>query len=592
MDLHYLALIDGVGCYSSAAWSISEERLAAMEMRAVAAPRRVRLYVSRQMPVIELPDGGTLIGHVFARDGTLVTDNNRWSAMTMDFDIRRDVIDNLWGHYLLLQPDAKADGGLSVMRSPSPSGDLPCFYALNDGAGFITSDISFPTQLGLYSEQVDWTFIELCLAYPHEKMARTGLSGVRELLPGSRIVVGKHVAVETAWSPWKFVDAAQRHSRAAEAAAEVRGAVCVSVRSLASMEEAILLEVSGGLDSSIVGVCLRGSAARVSCCTLVTPVRGADERSYAVQIAQALGSELTAEHLQFEDVRFQFDPPSHLLTPRLGALQNAIADRVAAVCDRSDIAACFSGGGGDAVFDNFSTAAPAVDAFRELGMGAGIAAVHDLAALHGCTFWKAGRLALSKMRRAPAPPLKEDLSFLGPAFSAPTIEPHPWLDAPADALPGDRERIFGLATNQLFRESVPRGAGRRLRMPLLSQPVVEACLKVPSWMWIAGGCNRAIARSAFQDLLPADVLNRRSKGTFIAYLGGVYRRSKDQMRDYLLSGELQARGLLDGDALVRFFATPPLPRDDSFTRIFELCMIENWIRHRSASSPRAILPIS
>lgn len=583
MDFQYLALIEGTGPSRRPAGSTSEDALTEMGLREYLAPGRVRLYVSKQMPVMGLPGGATIVGHLFTRDGILVTDDARWPAFSSQHETRKHIVDNFWGEYLLFQPDPEAENGFSVMRSPSPSGDLPCFYLLDKGVGFITSDVSMPMLLGLYRKEVDWGFIEHCLAYPHRKMARTGMLGVRELLPGCRLWSrDAAVTIGQAWSPWDFVGSERRHSDPHEAAAELRDAVSVAVSALAGMEESILLELSGGLDSSIVGVCLRGSRARVACCTVVPPVRGADERFYAGQIAQALDVELQVAELRFDHARFHFIPPSSLLTPRLGALQYAIADVMGAVCDRHGLAACFSGGGGDAVFHNFSTAAPAVDAYKEHGIRKGIAAIRDLSGLHGCTIWKAGRLAISKLLGASAAPCQADPSFLGPAFTADTPEAHPWFAAPPNALPGDRERIFSLADNQLFRECLPRGPGRRLRMPLLSQPVVEACLKVPSWMWISGARNRAIARLAFEDLLPTDVLNRRSKGTFIAYLGAVYQRNRHHMRDYLVAGELQARGLLDIDALRRYFAASPLPRDQSFTRIFELCMIENWVRHHSA----------
>ena len=118
-------------------------------------------------------------------------------------------------------------------------------------------------------------------------------------------------------------------------------------------------------------------------------------------------------------------------------------------------------------------------------------------------------------------------------------------------------------------------------MPLLSQPVVEACLKVPSWMWIAEGRNRAIARDAFADVLPPDILHRRSKGTFMNYSGAVYRQNKSRLREYLLTGQLEGHGLLDTDSLRQFFDRELGTRDDRFMRIFDLCAVENWIRHQA-----------
>src|SRR5690606_19809703 len=118
-----------------------------------------------------------------------------------------------------------------------------------------------------------------------------------------------------------------------------------------------------------------------------------------------------------------------------------------------------------------------------------------------------------------------------------TFDPHLWLDAPPRALPGDRRRIEQLAGTHSYRHAIWRGPSRELRMPLLSQPVVEACLKAPAWMWIAGGRNRSVARAAFAADLPHPILQRRSKGDFAQYLGAAWQRNKRGMRDFLLEGE-------------------------------------------------------
>ena len=66
----------------------------------------------------------------------------------------------------------------------------------------------------------------------------------------------------------------------------------------------------------------------------------------------------------------------------------------------------------------------------------------------------------------------------------------------------------------------------------------------------------------------------------MSYLGAVYQKNKEQMKDFLLTGHLQAHGLLDSDAVRRRIESHLGPRDESFIRIFELCMTENWVRHQ------------
>lgn len=535
---------------------------------------RIKLFVSAGTPTLAVP-GGMLIGHLFSSDGKPVTP--RTAPDLSSHGNVQHLLSRHWGEYVLIR--VAHDQPLEVLRDPS--GGVSCMYCLEDGTGFITSDLALATRLGLYRNQIDWDFISHALVYPHLKTQRTGLSGVRELLPGCSLLEdGMATTVGKNWSPWNFVASGSRHHEVRSAVEDVRQAVRTVVEAWAETDKSILLELSGGLDSSILAGCLRGTSARISCCTLVTPVPGADERQYAGRMADCLGVPLQAEPLRFDDARFDFVPATDTATPRVSMLQYASNEVMERAGTLNNVASFFSGGGGDSIFCHLSNAVPAADAFKERGLAAGITAIRELSTLHRCTFWKAGRLALRKLIRGPKPIGAPDLSFLNPGLST-EAEIHPWSDAPPDALAGDRERISDLAATQVFRDSMPRGGQRWLRLPLLSQPVMEACLRVPTWMWISGGQNRAVARSAFADLLPPEILSRRSKGTFMNYSGAFYQRNKGQMLDYLLQGHLQAQGLLDADALRSFMGGDLPARDQSFMRIFELCTIENWVRHQN-----------
>lgn len=318
----------------------------------------------------------------------------------------------------------------------------------------------------------------------------------------------------------------------------------------------------------------------MTCYNLTTPVPGADERLYAKDMAAYLGVELQTEQLDLDMACSDVAPFPNSVSPRTGILQYAVSNAMENAARRYGASSAYMGSGGDTVFGLLTNAVPAADAISERGAVAGLSSIRDLSTLHQCTMWKAAKLTARKLMRPPKAPCEPDPTFLNPSN---VIEPeaHPWFDAPTDALRGDRERIFDLASNQLFRDMVYRGKDCWIRMPLLSQPVMETCLKVPSWMSISGGHNRAAARAAFSDVLPPNILNRRSKGTFVGYLGAIFKRNKVQMQDALLTGALHNKHLLDSDALARFLDAELPPRDKSFTRVLYLFAVENWLRHQS-----------
>lgn len=538
------------------------------------------LYRSETTPVLDLPDVGVLIGHVFDRSGGLITDSAKLPNLRDASRMGAYLLANCWGDYVVIQPSAE-DSGFTAMSAPSCSSTLPCLYSFHDGRGFLTSSTVLPGQFGLYRRQVDWDYVAQFLMYPFLKTERCPLAGINELLPGMLARFSKAgVSTELAWTPWDFVAPGNRYAEFCDAANSVHNAVSTALKGFSTVDRSILLELSGGLDSSIVGIGLLDAAAAVFCSTLVAPVPGADERLYADLVAERLQTPLRITHLPVESARFSFEDASDPVRPGVGPLQYAIDSVMGADAGALGVDSAYSGGGGDTVFSYLRTAAPAVDALRERGPLAGLRSIQDLAKLHQCSVWRALQLTIRKHLRSPRAPYQPDTTFLMPSVLDNTGMEHPWHHPPADALPGDRERIFELAGSQIFMDYLPRRAKRFLRMPLLSQPVMEACLRTPSWMWISGGQNRAVARAAFADSLPADILSRRSKGSFMSYLGEVYERNKASMLDFLLSGNLRSHGILDPVALQRFVGTKLPPRDRTFTRVMDLCRVENWTRQQ------------
>lgn len=537
----------------------------------------VRVFASIDVPTIAIHGHSLLIGQVFTKDGQLISQPLDIDGSARELASR--LLQNTWGNYLAILGDRDNISAITLLRDPS--GAVPCVYSLAEGEGFITSDIGLAIDLGLYRRAVNWQAIAHGLTFPHLKTARTALQHVRELLPGSILACrGRDVSVHSAWSPWRFVEKGIRHTDPHVAAEDVRGAVSSAVRVLSTGDDRFLVELSGGLDSSIVATCLRHALLRATFCTLVMPMAGTNERPYAQLVTEALGQELFSVEVGFENVHLEFPVPRSSVLPAIGILQHAVNEAWEAAGNRYGVDGFFSGAGGDTVFGYLKTATPAADAFQERGVMAGIATVENLATLHRCTVFKAGRLALKKILRRPRTTWKEDRTLLNPACAATTSEHHPWIDAPPGTLPGDREKIHDLIGNQLFRDAGPRGPERSVHFPLLSQPVMEACLKVPTWMWIADGRNRAVARQAFADCLPRGILDRRSKGSYTGYMATVYRRNKPKMREFLEEGQLCAHDLLDRSALANFFARDLAPRDLSFLRIFDLCAAENWARQQ------------
>lgn len=577
MDYKFIALVaDG----SQEIPPVPAGMLEAMGMQCRLAQDQLRVFATSDTPMVLIPGRGLLIGHLFTMSGQPVV--GELSFDRTDKALQTHLLENFWGEYVVVgQP--QADGaGASFLRDPS--GGMPCCYALHPGGGFVTSSVSLASELGLCSREVDWDFVIHTLVYPYLKSERTALRGIRELLPGCSLTIhGGHAFTTVMWSPWTFVAPDRRLASVREAASVVRSNVSLAVEAWAGIDRSVLLELSGGLDSSIVAACLRQSDARTICCTMVAPVPGTDERQYARQVADHLRLELLSADIDLENARFNFPPPRDSTVPGMGILHHPVDSAVAELAGKLGVTSLFSGAGGDTIFCYLRGATPAADAFKESGMSAGLTAIRDLSTLHRCSLAKASRLTLRKLIRGAKPHWKPVHEGVAAAWRNIPFDAHPWFEAPENALPGDRERISDLVGTQSFRDGVARSSRWPMRYPLLTQPVMEACLRVPTWMWIAGGRNRSIARSAFSAALPGGILNRRSKGPYTRYYAAIHERHREAMLSFLMDGMLASRGLLDMDELRREAGSGPHPGRSLNTRMFDLCMVENWVRHQGSA---------
>jgi asparagine synthase (glutamine-hydrolysing) len=107
---------------------------------------------------------------------------------------------------------------------------------------------------------------------------------------------------------------------------------------------------------------------------------------------------------------------------------------------------------------------------------------------------------------------------------------------------------------------------------------MELCLSIPTWLWLRGGRNRAVVRAAFADLLPEEVILRRTKGRLESMCARAYEANRETIASLLLDGEMKRRGLLDLLRLEPYLRAEGPPRDDDYFRIFDLVSLELWLR--------------
>lgn len=544
---------------------------------------RAALLVNDHCPFIEIDGSGVLIGTVFPHHGPAraldrLTDSE---AVAVEREGASALLHSLWGGYVAL---LEREGALEVMRDPS--GALACYRGeTRAGTVVLASDVDLLLAAGAQIGGIDWSALGRILYSSGLPTRETAVDGVTALLPGMAWVLtpeGERHLVR--WSPWEFVE--RPVGREFGAAAEtLRRVVGHSVASWASRTRRPLVSLSGGLDSSIVAACLARSAATPSAITMFTDDPAGDERDFAQQLAGALRIPLTESRYRLDMIDIERALGAHLPRPfgRVQAQAYEAAHRAAAAAQGAD--AFFTGNGGDNVFGYSQSAAALADRALAEGPGAGaFATLRDVGRQTGAGPLRITRAALRLMRQPPGYRWKPDPLFLHPDLVA-SLEglamAHPWLDAPEGALPGKAAHIAGLVRVQLNLEP-DRSRMLPVINPLLSQPIVELSLSIPSWQWREGGRDRAVARAAFAADLPPAIVARRAKGTPDPFGAQIVEHLRAPILARLRDGQLAGHGLLDVPAIEPALLPGRQTTGLENVRLLELINVEAWLESWTA----------
>lgn len=524
-------------------------------------------------PPVRAIAGGVLIGRLHERAGA-VTPIGRRPARAM----AEHLCATAWGGYVAVLGDGPG-GSWSVLRCPSGGLDA---LAWRFGEALLIAD-DLPAWLGRWLPPglgVDWGRLGAILADPAMASGALALSRVQSIAPGELWSVRDGAA--PIWRPAHV--ARRRDSGGGQAEKRLRAVVDEVVGAQAGTRT--LIELSGGLDSAIVASALKGRD--VVAVNYFSRELGADERPFARETALRLGLEL---------IEIEKPPPAFDLAaleevatgarPALNALDFEHDRDMARRCRELGADTLMTGQGGDHVFFQAPSALIAADALPGAIRPALLAV---LARRTGRSAWSVLREALGA--RLGALGIKARPQHVSQAAWDQTVQAgvHPWLADAAGLPPAKALQVACLAAALSLNGASRRGTAARLRHPLLSQPVMEACLPLDVVQLTAGGHDRALARAAFSDRLPASVIARQGKGRLTSHYGRLIASGLDELRPLLLEGRLAAEGLLDRAALERMLTVEQLAWRGGYGAIMTGAALELWVRSWEARAAELARP--
>lgn len=537
-------------------------------------------------------DRGVVLGRLFRRDddSELPSPVDVLDEQASERIIRttgRELVQRYWGRYvaILVNPQTR---GVSILRDPL--GTLPCFHTDFEGVHLYFSCIDDAVCGGVPPFSINWDYIAAQTAQYALECRATALKEVSQVLGGEcfDLCNGEILARTLLWNPHEIAASDAIEDRTI-AAATLRRIVRLCVRSWASCYARSLIELSGGLDSSIVLSCLPNDSQSpdVVCINYFSPGSDTDERSYARLAAAAAGRELI-EHER--DPGFQLERILGMaLTPKpTFYLESLEYSRLEADIARARGAtAILTGTGGDQIFHQSQSVLPAVDYARKYGLRTSLVSVaFDSARLARVTLWTALRVALRDglLRRSTS--RHSDLDNIQTLVDAEIIDRlrhderflHPMLKHPSSTPPGKFRQLAAFLFTVEYRDPFGHDDDPDRVNPLLSQPLIELCLRIPTYTLTNGGWDRALARQAFSGDLPAGIARRRSKGSNGDHYEAILLRNLPFVRSMLLDGALMKERLLDSAKLEKVLSDRPTRIASQACELHTYLGMEAWAR--------------
>jgi asparagine synthase (glutamine-hydrolysing) len=555
----------------------------------------------RAMKAYVLPrEHGVILGRLLPM--SLSSWNSRWEPCFEESECEQIIstrgkrlTTTFWGKYVALLSNGESSSRYVVRDC---SGGVQCQRTRHDGVDIFFSDVNDLSALRLPSFSLNLPYIAAFIAHSHLQVRECGLTEIKEVLAGECVELKKDTASQFAL--WNAADVSRDKPLESlnDAREQLRFVTQRCVDMWASLYDCIVHRLSGGLDSAIVLGCLTSSPhrPRITCLNRFTTEAGEDERRYARIAACRAEMELVEypwleTHATLDDRLI--DRPQTSKPTIQGVMGISDAEFSNELAERLGINGIWTGQGGDHLFLADGNALAAADYMAVHGVSLGLLRATDHAArLSRQSFWTVLQYAWVT-GRAPDSwrplDLTEKLPFLTEETRSLRL-----LEYATESLctltrklpPGKQYQIDGFSDVLNRHRPIPPFERAEEHHPLLSQPLLELCLRIPCYVLTYGGRARSLARQAFVDCVPPEILGRQHKGTTVVTQVDRIRRSAPYLRELLLDGILVKKRILSRAALETYLARDQALRlDDLFP--FAACIAaEIWTRRWSSRSLR------
>jgi len=506
----------------------------------------------------------------------------------------RHLVDNYWGRYIAIVRDTNTQATW-ILRDPQ-GGKIPCMQTCYEEVQIFFSNMEECIPQGLMRFTINEAQLAAHVVDVSLGAHASALNEISFVIPGECVTVHRN-ATTTREQYWDPVEIATSNviEDIEEAAREARRVTQYCVWSWARDHKRILHHLSGGLDSAVVLSCLASAPTKplVICLNTFERSTYGDERRFARLAAEHAGCKLFELENQTSDIGLEY-LRNLKRRPRpenyQGPLENTEARR--AIAREWQLEASFDGSMGDPLFYNLEPRLIAYDYLRYYGIGRG--AIQSAAAVARVTGGCAWTVLASAVGTCLFPRLwkVQSLAGVGERLVKPEIIEvvrrsnqglHPWLKNRNRVPPGKQYQIKMLSFTFEYHVTDAEADYEPdiYIQPLLSQPLVELCLRIPTFVHSPFGVGRVTERKAFAESVPLEIIERTTKGAVHESMTELVESNLPVVREFMRESWLINNGFLDRHKVDGVLSAENRLHSEGITDLLRFLEIEAWVRNAS-----------